>query len=548
MNVQIAYKAGLILFFLLIPFHLWSDEQEYEHCKHLIHIGEQELESGFYSQSMERFKTAKTFAEKNSWNDLNYAATIDIGAAFFLILDYSESLKNNIEAYKIALEQQLGKERETRALNNIAGIYFKDGNYDKAKEFLLKAYKNALADNDSISIGRYASNLALIANKQQDLKTSEHYLEIAFKVLVNYPEYQIMPQRSALEQAFMSQDYAKATHYAQTILRSDTLPDDAKASTLIYLAKMNRNNPSLSIQYAKQAKDIANWETKVDIYRLLSDIYQTSNNLTTSLLYKDSLIQAIDSVNQATNKRILESNRIKFEIFNYQKTISENKEELRYQKRISLYTFIISLLIVLITMLVVGYLFLQNKQKKKLYERDKRIINLELEKKEKDKLLLEKQINELEILTRLEQERADKKNRELTTKALFLSSQNQLIEEIIEFLSAVEKTKDISSISRQILHLKLRLKDSAKYDNFLIHFEEVNKDFLDALQQKHPDLSSNDIRFLSYIYMNLNTKEISSLLNITTDSCKRKKIRISQKLGLESSSTLYDYLSSIYSK
>lgn len=199
-------------------------------------------------------------------------------------------------------------------------------------------------------------------------------------------------------------------------------------------------------------------------------------------------------------------------------------------------------------MLVVGYLFLQNKQKKKLYERDKRIINLELEKKEKDKLLLEKQINELEILTRLEQERADKKNRELTTKALFLSSQNQLIEEIIEFLSAVEKTKDISSISRQILHLKLRLKDSAKYDNFLIHFEEVNKDFLDALQQKHPDLSSNDIRFLSYIYMNLNTKEISSLLNITTDSCKRKKIRISQKLGLESSSTLYDYLSSIYSK
>lgn len=542
------YKVKFLFLLLCVSLNAWSNNHEYDYCKQLITTGEKELESGLYSKSMERFKTAKVLAEKNNWVALNYAATIDIGAAFYLILDYSESLKSNIEAYKIALEHQLGKERETRALNNITGVYFKDANYEKAKEFLLKAYQNASTEKDSISIGRYASNLALINNKTNDLDTAEIYLNIAFKVLQNYPQYKIMPQKVALEQAYLSHNYVQATQFAKTILSNDSLSDADKANAYMYLAKINKNNNQLSIYYAQQANISADWETKSDIYRLLSEVYQKNNDLAASLIYKDSLILAIDSVNQATNKRMLESNRIKFEIFNYQKTISENEEALRHQKRISLYAFIICLLIILITTLILWYLFLQNKQKKKLYECDKRIIKLELEKKEKDKLLLEKQINELEITARLEQEKTDKKNRELTAKALFLASQNQLIEEIIDFLSSIEKTKDTTPVTRQIQHLKLRLKDSSKYDNFLLHFEEVNRNFLNTLQQRHSNLTSNDIRFLSYIYINLNTKEISSLLNITTDSCKRKKIRISQKLGLDTSSSLYDYISGICPK
>ncbi len=542
------YKVKFLFLLLLVSLNAWSNNHDYDYCKQLITTGEKELESGLYSKSMERFKTAKVLAEKNNWVALNYAATIDIGAAFYLILDYNESLKNNVEAYKIALEYHLGKERETRALNNIAGVYFKDANYEKAKEFLLKAYDNASHEKDSISIGRYASNLALINNKTNDLDTAERYLNIAFRVLQNYPQYKIMPQKVALEQAYLSHDYVQATQFAKIILSNDSLSDTDKANAYMYLAKINKNNKQLSIYYAQRANMSADWETKSDIYRLLSEVYQNNNDLAASLIYKDSLILAIDSVNQATNKRMLESNRIKFEIFNYQKTISENEEELHHQKRISLYAFIICLLIILITTLILWYLFLQNKQKKKLYERDKKIIKLELEKKEKDKLLLEKQINELEITTRLEQEKTDKKNRELTAKALFLTSQNQLIEEIIDFLSSIEKTKDTTPVTRQIQHLKLRLKDSSKYDNFLLHFEEVNRNFLNALQQRHSNLTSNDIRFLSYIYINLNTKEISSLLNITTDSCKRKKIRISQKLGLDTSSSLYDYLSGICPK
>ena len=546
-----AYRPFIILLLFLLPFlTAKGTNKEYDYCRKLIKSGEQELEAGFYSKSMEQFKTAKTLAEKNNWYDLNFSATIDIGAAFYRILDYSESLKNNIEAYKIALNHQLGPERETRALNNIAGVYFKDGNYEKAKEFILKAYKNALIMKDSVSIGRYASNLALTANKQNDLKTSEIYNNIAFNALKNYTYYAIMPQKVALERLFLSRNYTKAKQMAQTILKNDSLSNIDRVSALIYLSKIyvRENQLEQAIHYAQLAKPYAGWDTKADIYRLLSLIYQNNNRLHTALLYKDSLILATDSISKATNTQILENNRIKFEIFNYQKTISENQEEINHQKRNFWYLFMISTLGALVAILIIRYSYAENKHKKKLYEQDKKIIELELEKKEKNKLLLEKQINEMEMLARLEQEKTDKKSRELVTKALFLASQNQLIEEIITSLSSVEKTLDASSLHRQIAYLKQMLKDSSRHENFLIHFEEVNQNFISFLQRKHPELSSNDIRFLSYIYMHLNTKEISSLLNITIDSCKRKKIRISHKLRLESSSLLYDYLSDIYKR
>ncbi|PKP15743.1 MAG: hypothetical protein CVU07_09125, partial [Bacteroidetes bacterium HGW-Bacteroidetes-23] len=65
------------------------------------------------------------------------------------------------------------------------------------------------------------------------------------------------------------------------------------------------------------------------------------------------------------------------------------------------------------------------------------------------------------------------------------------------------------------------------------------------LKIKHPDLNANEIRFLSFIYLNLNTKEIASLLNISPESCRKRKERLLKKLNLEADVSLYAYLSKI---
>ena len=83
------------------------------------------------------------------------------------------------------------------------------------------------------------------------------------------------------------------------------------------------------------------------------------------------------------------------------------------------------------------------------------------------------------------------------------------------------------------------------WNSFLSHFEEVNQDFLTELKNKHPNLNSNDIRFICYVFMNLTSKEICSIFNITQEACRKRKERISKKLGLDNGESLYEYLSQI---
>ena len=62
------------------------------------------------------------------------------------------------------------------------------------------------------------------------------------------------------------------------------------------------------------------------------------------------------------------------------------------------------------------------------------------------------------------------------------------------------------------------------------------------LIEAHPTLTSNELRYLSLVSINLTSKEIARLLNITPEYCKKKKQRISRKMGLDNPHTLYAYL------
>jgi hypothetical protein len=58
-------------------------------------------------------------------------------------------------------------------------------------------------------------------------------------------------------------------------------------------------------------------------------------------------------------------------------------------------------------------------------------------------------------------------------------------------------------------------------------------------------LTITDIRYISYVYMNLDTKEIASMLNITPVACRKRKERIEKRLNLTEKISLNAYLLSI---
>lgn len=141
---------------------------------------------------------------------------------------------------------------------------------------------------------------------------------------------------------------------------------------------------------------------------------------------------------------------------------------------------------------------------------------------------------------KLERQQA-KHKQENMQKTLFMKNE-QLLQytEIIshknEFLNRVkdglEKLKD-PKIKRFINIISKEVNTEKK--DFLFHklFSEVHQDFISRITEAYPTLTANDVRMLSYIRINLDKKEISNLMNISSRSVDMNRYRLRKKLNLE---------------
>jgi len=73
-------------------------------------------------------------------------------------------------------------------------------------------------------------------------------------------------------------------------------------------------------------------------------------------------------------------------------------------------------------------------------------------------------------------------------------------------------------------------------------FNNADKDFLKKIKSSHPALTSNDLRLCAYLRLNLSSKEIAPLLNISSRSVEVKRYRLRKKLGLSHEDSLSDYI------
>ena len=139
----------------------------------------------------------------------------------------------------------------------------------------------------------------------------------------------------------------------------------------------------------------------------------------------------------------------------------------------------------------------------------------------------------------------DLKNKELTAQAIYIAKRNELIEDLVVSLSQIQTTSHNEKLNSSIAQLKRYLRSNKEWDGFLTHFEQSNQKFITTLKERHPELSVNEIRFLSFVYLNLNNKEIGALMNIAPESCKKKKWLIAKKMSLSTTTILHDYLCSL---
>lgn len=163
--------------------------------------------------------------------------------------------------------------------------------------------------------------------------------------------------------------------------------------------------------------------------------------------------------------------------------------------------------------------------------------------------LLEMERSEKEIV-RLEYEKleadVDYKNRELSTMTMHLVQRGKVLAKIKDVISTVIKNHDINDSSPSFRHLIRLIRDVEKsdqdWDNFSMHFNSVNADFFNKLKDLYPDLTPNELKLSAYLKMNLSTKEIAQLMNITIKAVEVGRYRLRKKLRLQPETNLYDFL------
>jgi ligand-binding sensor domain-containing protein len=146
---------------------------------------------------------------------------------------------------------------------------------------------------------------------------------------------------------------------------------------------------------------------------------------------------------------------------------------------------------------------------------------------------------------KLESELAHK-NKELASSAMHIVHNVGSIEKIkTSLLAAIDAVQDNEAKAhlRKILRsLASEMSMENNWEQFEIHFNQIHQDFLIRLRKEFPGLTHNDIKLISYLKLNLSSKEIAPLLNLSVRGVEASRYRIRKKMNLNPNINLTEFI------
>lgn len=170
----------------------------------------------------------------------------------------------------------------------------------------------------------------------------------------------------------------------------------------------------------------------------------------------------------------------------------------------------------------------------------------------KSKHLIRMRLREARRLSRMNeqlQHTIQQKDAELFSQASFVLQRNELItrikEEMEDFYKEHSNKMFVPLYHKINMLLNNNLDTEEDWKTFLIKFEEKHAGFFKRLKEKYPQLTTTDMKLCACLKLNLGTKEIAALMNISARSVENSRYRLRKKLELSGSENLSDFLMDI---
>ena len=176
-------------------------------------------------------------------------------------------------------------------------------------------------------------------------------------------------------------------------------------------------------------------------------------------------------------------------------------------------------------------------------QRNKRQLSLETQrlKQEKEAAL---EAERIRAKTEKLEHEVTYKSKMLANSAMTMVQKNNMLNELKEVIKNESPQADsVQAVRGKLLKLIDRnLNSDESWEIFDRNFAEVNQDFIERFKAAHPEITPGDLRLAAYIRMNLSSKEIAPLLQISVRSVENKRYRLRKKMNLDSDTNLSEYL------
>jgi DNA-binding CsgD family transcriptional regulator len=175
----------------------------------------------------------------------------------------------------------------------------------------------------------------------------------------------------------------------------------------------------------------------------------------------------------------------------------------------------------------------------------KKRLKLQANKLEKER---KRQLHEQRIQTKNEQLQHDllNKSKELANSTMNLIQKNEMLTTIKQGLLNINpKIKGQTGYKENKKLIRLidrHLTNNQDWEVFEKNFSQVHDSFFKKLKSDYPSLTPGDLKLSAYLKMNLSSKEIAPLLNISIRGVENKRYRLRTKLQLTPSENLIEVM------
>lgn len=491
-----------------------------------------------YYFSISEFHQALIYGEKaielyRELNDQKFLADgyNSLGLTYKYLGQLGLALESHLNSLRI--DEAAGRPEKFLApsLMNIGVLYSKLGELEVSNEYYQKVAAICTANDMSyclaITRSNLATNLAETGNLEEAL---ELYLEALPYFKENKLKMELGEQYNLIAEVYIQMDsLAQAEDYI-----SNSLQTNQETGELSMLALAYRNRGDVKFKQSDFETSLENYLKSLELsqqasnnlylvedYLKISDSYERLGNITDAYHYRKLYFAAHDTLFNQRNRDKLIASEIQYKTEKKEQEIELQKKEIALLEekqhaarlqRIGLITGLIATIL----FFGLGYYALRQKMKRNRLERERVKAELAFKKKE------------------------------LTTHALHLAKKNEVLEGLKQKARELKASEHNNVAYHQLIQtINLDQQDDNTWENFTKYFEAVHKDFAGNATKKYPDISRTELRLMALIKMNLSSKEIANILNISSAGVKKARQRLRKKMDLSRDDSLENTILSL---